>query len=201
MVRATTSAQQHHYADLHAHLHKLSVSTAYVRLERLQAVGLLHVREVSGAAPSRPQRIGTSQCWPILRRHWLVVFRFLHILGRSWSEQNCAFGALLRPGQQTVCAIVKVDNGGDGHFQAKAAVQCLISFSGFLPDQPQTQSSNFCKHYQCWQVTDFPKGVPPGFPTPLASKYKDHSATLEIAMQQHHHRSTFVALPANCILL
>jgi hypothetical protein len=65
---------------------------------------------------------------------WLVVLRFYHILGRSWSEEKCAFGALLRPGQQTRCAIVKIGNGGDGHFQVKAAVQCLTSFGGFLPD-------------------------------------------------------------------
>jgi hypothetical protein len=109
--------------------------------------------------PLRPKRTGTSHCWPILRcrrkvgRHWLVVLRFCHILGRSWSEQKCAFGALPRPGQQTYCAIVKVDNGGDGHFQAKVTVQCLTSFGGFLPDQPQTQSSSFCKHCQRWHVT------------------------------------------------
>jgi hypothetical protein len=112
----------------------------------------------------------------------------------------CAFGALPRPGRQINCAIVKVNNGGDAHFQAKAAVQCLTSFGGFLPDQPQTQSSNFCQHYQRWNVTDFPSGgmsnCTPGFPTLLACKYKDHSATVVIAMQQHHHRSTFVALLA-----
>jgi hypothetical protein len=54
-------------------------------------------------------------------------------------------------------------------------------------------------------VTDFPEGgmsnCTPGFPTPLACKYKDHSATVVIAMQQHHHRSTFVALLASCIIL
>jgi hypothetical protein len=38
----------------------------------------------------------------------------------------------------------------------------------------------------------------PGFPTPMACKYKQHSATVVIAMQQHHHRSTFVALLASC---
>jgi hypothetical protein len=134
-----------------------------------------------------------------------VVLRFCHILGRSWSEQKCAFGALPRPGRQTYCAIVKVDNGGDGHFQAEAAVQCLTSFGGFLPNQPQTQSSKFCKHYQHWHVTDFLTGgmsiCTPGFPTPLACKYKDHSATVVIAMQQHHHRSTFVSLLASCIIL
>jgi hypothetical protein len=38
----------------------------------------------------------------------------------------------------------------------------------------------------------------PGFPIPLACKFKDHSAKFVIAMQQHHHRSTFVALLASC---
>jgi hypothetical protein len=126
----------------------------------------------------RPKRTGTSHCWPALRRrhkvncHWLVVLRFCHILGRSCSEQKCTFGALPRPGRQTYCAVVKVDNGGDGHFQAEAAVRCLTSFGGFLPDQPQTQSSTFCKHYQHWHVAEFPTGgmsiCTPGFSTPLA---------------------------------
>jgi hypothetical protein len=141
-----------------------------------------------------------SRCRRKVGRHWLVVLRFCHVLGRSWSEQMCAFGALPRPGRQIYCAIVKVVNGGDAHFQAKAAVRCLTSFGGFLPDQPQTQSFNFCKHYQRWHVTNFPSGgmsnCTPGFPTLLACKYKDHSATVVIAMQQHHHRYTFVALLA-----
>jgi hypothetical protein len=59
------------------------------------------------------------------------------MLGRSWSEQKCAFGALLRPRQQTYCADLKVDNGGNGHFQAKAVVPCLTSFGGFMPDQSE----------------------------------------------------------------
>jgi hypothetical protein len=70
-----------------------------------------------------------------LGRHWLLYLRSCHILGRSWSEQKCAIGALLRPGRQAYCAIVKVDNGGDGHFQAKAAVPCLAGFGGFMHDQ------------------------------------------------------------------
>jgi hypothetical protein len=100
-----------------------------------------------------------------------MVLRSCHILRRSWSEQKYAFGALLRPGQQTYCAILKVDNGGDGHFQAKAAVPCLSSFGDFMPDQSQTQSSNFCKHYRRWHVWQifFQGGMSnftPGFPTP-----------------------------------
>jgi hypothetical protein len=97
-------------------------------------------RDVPGDAPLRPKRTDTSHCWPILRRrhkggcHWLVVLRSCHLLGRSWSEQNCTFGALLRPDQKTYCAIVKVDHGGDGHFQAKAAVSCWTSFGCFMPD-------------------------------------------------------------------
>jgi hypothetical protein len=132
----------------------------------------------------RPKRTGTSQCWPTLhrRRDWLVVLRSCHKLARSWSEQKCAFGALLRSGQQTYCAIVKVSIGGDGHCQAKAAVPCLTSFGGFMPDQTQTQSSSFCKHYRRWHVTDFSYGgnstCTPGFPT-LACKFKDHSATCD----------------------
>jgi hypothetical protein len=108
-------------------------------------------------------------------RHWLVVLRSCHIIGRNWSEQNCAFGALLRPGQKTCCAIVKVDNGGDGHFRAKAALSCLASFGGFMPDQPFA-SSNIRKHYRRWHVTNFPKGgmskCTPGFPTPFAWTYQ-----------------------------
>jgi hypothetical protein len=49
-------------------------------------------------------------------------------------REKCAFGALLRPGQQTYCDAVKVENGGDGHFQANAEVPCLTSFGGFMPD-------------------------------------------------------------------
>jgi hypothetical protein len=138
-------------------------------------------REVPGAAPLRPKRTGTSQCWPTLRRrrtvgrHWLVVLRSLHTRAQLVREK-CAFGALLRPGQKTYCAIVKVDNGGDGHFRAKAAVPCSTSFGGFMPDQPQTQSSNFRKHYRRWHVTNFPKGgmpnCTPGFPTPFAWTYQ-----------------------------
>jgi hypothetical protein len=105
-------------------------------------------------------------------RFWKVVLRSCHRPGRSWSEQNCAFGALLRPGQKP---IVKVDNGGDGYFRAKAAVPCLTSFGGFMPNQPQPQSSNFRKHYRRLHVTDCPKGgmpnCTPGFPTPIALKY------------------------------
>jgi hypothetical protein len=81
-----------------------------------------------------------------------MVLLSCHILGRSWAA---AFGALLRLGQQNNCAILKVDNGGDGHFQAKAAVPCLTSFGGLMPDQSQTQSSSFCKHYRRWHVRNF----------------------------------------------
>jgi hypothetical protein len=73
----------------------------------------------------------------------------------SWSEQKCAFGALLRPGQQTYRGVLKVDSAGDGRFQAKAAVPWLTSFGGFMPDQPQTQSPNFFKHYRRWHVTNY----------------------------------------------
>jgi hypothetical protein len=45
-----------------------------------------------------------------------------------------------------------------------------------MPDQPQTQSSNFRKHSRRWHVTNFPKGgmsnCTPGFPTPFAWTYQ-----------------------------
>jgi hypothetical protein len=145
-------------------------------------------------------------------RHWMMVLRSCHILGRSWSEQKCAEGALLRPGQQTYCAILKLNNGGDGHFQAKAAVPCLTSFGGFMPYQSQSQSRphpQILPNHQVFASTMdagmrqifFQGGMSngtPGFPTPYACNCKDHSATVVIAMQQHHRRSTFVALLANC---
>jgi hypothetical protein len=74
------------------------------------------------------------------------------------------------------------------------AVLCLINLK---PNHP-----NSGQRYRRWNATDFPKGgmsnCTLGFPTPLACEYKDHSATFVIALQQHHHRSKFVALLVSC---
>jgi hypothetical protein len=81
-------------------------------------------REVPGAAPLRPKRTGTSQCWPSLAGGYALL---PHTRAQLVSAN---LRPLLRPGQKTYCAIVKVDNGGEGHFRAKAAIPCLTSFRG-----------------------------------------------------------------------
>jgi hypothetical protein len=96
-------------------------------------------REVPSAAPLCLKRTGTGQCW------WFALLS--HTRAQS-VRAKVHLWRLLWPGQQTYCAIGKIEHGGDGHFQAKAAVPCSTSCGGFMPDQPQTQSSNYCKHYR-----------------------------------------------------
>jgi hypothetical protein len=153
-------------------------------------------REVPGAAPLRPKRTGTSQLaggfalLPHTRAQLVRARLRLRRTAAAWPE------GLLRYSESRLW--------WRWAFSGKSGGSVLDQLWCFMPDQPQTESSIFRKHYRRWHVTKFPKGgmsnCTPGFPTPFGWTYqRSHChATFTITMQQHHHRSTSVARCASC---
>jgi hypothetical protein len=126
-------------------------------------------------------------------RHWLVVLRSCHTLGRSWSDQKCGFGALLGSGQQTVATVIQQHQGSSvtkrssmkqGQHDAQATSEFRIGAIEFVAEPGGRGGSTAALGYQ----TDVMRAVgvhcPAKILVVLPSKRCEQPPTIIVALSQ-----------------